>query len=229
MAVDIESIPISEVDWQPAHRIVPSRFPPVGPWDRIATPADFDALAELEGLTNPRLREDAATLAQIPRDRWVTGNGTTPIMAAFAHLNPEGSRFSDGTFGVFYASKEIETAIKETVFHRERFLSRTREPAQQVQMRCYATAIRCDLHDIRGGFAALHDPDNYAESSATAKILRDRGANGIVYGSVRRPGGECAAVFWPDRVAPCVQTKHLAYNWNGTAIDTVLELTAIEI
>lgn len=150
-------------------------------------------------------------------------------MAAFAHLNPEGSRFSDGTFGVFYASREIETAIKETVFHRERFLARTKEPPQQLQMRCYSTAIHCDLYDIRGGFDVLHHPENYAESSAAARMLRARGANGIVYDSVRRPGGQCAAIFWPDRVAPCKQTKHLAYNWNGRSIDVILELTALEV
>ena len=39
------------IDWR-GHRIVPSRFPTVGPWDRIADPADFEALAEVEALTN---------------------------------------------------------------------------------------------------------------------------------------------------------------------------------
>ena len=34
------------IDWR-AYRLVPSRFPPVGPWDRIASPDDFEALSEL--------------------------------------------------------------------------------------------------------------------------------------------------------------------------------------
>ncbi|MBS1135461.1 MAG: hypothetical protein H6R02_2602, partial [Burkholderiaceae bacterium] len=82
-------------------------------------------------------------------------------MAAFTHLNPEGSRFSDGTYGVFYAAKEVETAIRETVYHRERFLARTQEPAQRIQMRCYVTSIERSFDDIRGGYAALHDPTSY--------------------------------------------------------------------
>ena len=87
--------PRRAIDWR-AHRIVPSRFPTVGPWDRIADPADFEVLAEVEALTNPRIREELGVLALTPPERRVTGPGTTPIMAAFTHLNPEGSRFSDG-------------------------------------------------------------------------------------------------------------------------------------
>ena len=31
-------------------------------------------------------------------------------MAAFTHLNPEGSRFSDGSYGVYYAAHTLATA-----------------------------------------------------------------------------------------------------------------------
>jgi RES domain len=227
--LDSASIPIVDVTWRPAHRIVPSRFPPAGLWDRIARPEDFDALAELEGLTNPRIREEMGALALIPRERWATGPGTTPIMAAFTHLNPEGSRFSDGGFGVFYLSKTIETAIRETVFHREQFLRRTREPPMQVQMRCYATAVNCPLHDIRGGFPALHDPDEYSASQRVARELRAGNSNGIAYDSVRHRGGQCAAIFWPDLVEPCVQSKHFSYHWDGASITGVLELTEVRL
>lgn len=48
-----------------------------------------------------------------PEDR-VSGPGTTVIMAAFTHLNPAGSRFSDGTYGVFHSANNIDTAIGET-------------------------------------------------------------------------------------------------------------------
>ncbi len=168
------SVGQSEIDWR-AFRIVPSRFPPVGTWDRIAAPGDFDALAEVEGLTNPRIRDALGVLATVPRDRWVSGPGTTPVMAAFTHLNPEGSRFSDGTYGVFYAAKEVETAIRETVYHRERFLARTQEPAQRIQMRRYVTSIKRAFHDIRGGQPALHDPNSYVASQLFARKLRGQG------------------------------------------------------
>ena len=39
--VDTGSIATANVAWRPAHRIVASRFPPVGPWDRIARPEEI--------------------------------------------------------------------------------------------------------------------------------------------------------------------------------------------
>lgn len=215
------------IRWRPAWRLVPSRFPVVGPWDRIADPKDFDALAAIEGLTNPRLREQRGQLAIVPRERWITGPGATPVMAAFAHLNPEGSRFSDGSYGVFYASRTLETAIRETVYHRERFLARTREPATQVQMRGYQCNLGCALHDLRGGHPSAHDPQDYGPAQRLAARLRAAGSNGIVYDSVRDPGGQCAAVFWPDKVGPCRAAKHYAYVWDGAAISDVLELKSL--
>jgi hypothetical protein len=227
--LDASAIPVANVAWRPSYRIVPSRFPSVGPWDRIARPEDFDALAELEGLTNPRIREEMGALALIPRERWAMGPGTTPIMAAFTHLNPDGTRFSDGSFGVIYLSASVETAIRETVFHREQFLRRTHEPPIQLEMRCYATAIDCALRDIRGGFPTLHDPDDYSVSQRVGKELRAANSNGIVYDSVRHAGGQCAGIFWPDRVEPFIQSTHFSYNWDGNSITGVLELTEVRL
>lgn len=223
------AIATARVAWDPCYRIVPSRFPPAGPWDRIARPEDFEALAALEGLTNPRLRDELGALQLIPAGRRVAGPGTTPIMAAFTHLNPSGSRFSDGSFGVFYAAHELLTAIRETRHHRERFLARTAEPPLQLQMRCYRTRIDCVLHDLRGGYREFHDPDDYTASQALARRLRTANADGIVHDSVRNPSGECAALFWPDLVAPCTQAGHFAYHWDGRAITAVVELTAVAI
>jgi RES domain len=227
--IDPASVPVKDIDWRPAHRIVASRFPPVGPWDRIASPEDFEALAEIEGLTNARIREEMGTLSLIPRERWVVGPGSSPIMAAFTHLNAEGSRFSNGSFGVIYVSASIQTAVRETVFHRERFLRRTQEPPLQIQMRRYATAVRRRLFDVRGGFPALHDPDDYSESQRFAGKARAAGADGIVYDSVRDRGGQCAAAFWPDCLAPFVQAAHYAYIWDGNSITNVVELTRVAL
>ena len=229
MASAPETVPQRRIRWRPAWRLVPSRYPAVGPWDRIAEPQEFEALAAIEGLTNPRLREQAGQLSLTPRERWLTGPGSTPVMAAFAHLNPEGSRFSDGSYGVFYASHTLQTAIRETVFHRERFLARTNEPPMQVQMRCYQSNLSATLHDLRGGFRTAHDPDDYGPAQRLAARLRAAGSNGIVYDSVRLPGGECAALFWPDVVGPCKVKAHYAYHWDGTAIRDVLELKALSL
>ena len=219
--------PVRRIRWSHAYRIVPSRFPPVGVYDRIADPADLDAVFAIEALTNPRLREEAGVLKLVPKERRISGPGSTPVMAAFTHLNPEGSRFSDGSWGVFYAAHSVATAVEETVYHRERFLAATREPACEVQMRCYRTRIDSRLHDIRGGWRKEHAVDSYTASVRLARTLRDGGSNGIVYDSVRDRGGECVAAFQPDVVGPCVQAQHLIYRWDGTRITQVLEVSEL--
>lgn len=221
--------PQRRIQWDPAFRMVPSRFPTIGPWDRIASPDDFDALAEIEALTNPRVREELGALAITPRDRWLTGPGSTPVMAAFTHLQPGGSRFSDGRFGAFYAAREVDTAIRENIHHRERFLRATAEPAMQLQMRAYRTRIACRVHDVRGGYPAIHDRDDYHASQKLAVRLRAADSNGIVYDSVRDPGGQCVAIFWPNRVGPCSQAGHYAFCWDGETITDVIRLKAIEL
>lgn len=217
--------PNKRIRWSRAYRIVPSRFPPVGVFDRIADPADLDALYEIEALTNPRLREEIGALALVPRGRRISGPGSTPVMAAFTHLNPDGSRFSDGSWGVFYAAHAVGTAIEETIWHRERFLRATAEAPLDIQMRCYGTAIGGRLHDLRGGWPAEHDPVHYTASQALARELRAAGSNGLAYDSVRDPGGECVALFYPDLAAPCLQAQHFIYRWNGACIAAVLEVT----
>ncbi|MGS1120944.1 RES family NAD+ phosphorylase [Rhodanobacter sp. UC4436_H3] len=219
--------PVKRIRWSHAFRIVPSRFPPVGVYDRIAAPADIDALFAVEALTNPRLREEADALKLVPKEHRISGPGSTPVMAAFTHLNLEGSRFSDGTWGVFYAAHSVATAVEETVYHRERFLAATAEPPCSIQMRCYRTSVDSRLHDIRGGWKAEHDPDAYVASVKLARTLRDDGSNGIVYDSARHPGGECLAAFQPDVVAPCVQSQHLVYRWDGSRIAQVLEVSEL--
>lgn len=220
--------PLRRIRWSHAYRIVSSRFPPVGLFDRIADPRDIDAVMQVESLTNPRLRDEIGALSLVPQERRISGPGTSPVMAAFAHIAPDGSRFSDGHWGVFYAAHTVATAIEETVFHREAFMAATHEPPTDVQVRCYRTSIAGKFHDIRGGWVPEHDPDSYVASVRLARELRDAGSNGIVYDSARHAGGECVAAFYPDVVAPCTQAEHFIYRWNGQRIEAVLKVTPVE-
>jgi hypothetical protein len=43
------------------------------------------------------------------------------------------------------------------------------------------------------------------------------GANGVIYRSVRRTGGECVACFRPALVANVRPGSHYEYCWEGTA------------
>ena len=222
------SPPLARVTWTPSWRLISSRFPPAGLFDRVSAPADLEAVFFIEGLTNDRLRDEAGALSLVPPEDRVAGPGTTPIMAAFTHCNPDGSRFSDGTYGVYYAAYSIDTAIAETRFHRERFLAMTDEPPLEIDMRAYASEIDCDLHDVRGAHEArpeIYDPDpsRYGPAQALARDLRTNGANGIVYDSVRDRGGQCVAIFRARVLSPVTQGPHFCYVWDGHAIVQVYE------
>jgi len=220
-----------EVRWQPCFRVISSRFPPIHLFERVASASDWDALYWLESLTKPRLRDEVGAIELVPPEDRVFGPGATVIMAAFTHLNPDGSRFADSTFGAFYAAASLDTSIAETRFHREVFLRATHERAMELDMRTYLCDVAADFHDIRGRreeMADIYDPDSYVASQKFASALRLSGSNGIAYDSVRHATGECLAVFRPRLVQNCRQGTHLRYIWDGERISQVYALRLID-
>ena len=196
----------------------------------MAGEEDWEALYWLESLTNPRLREEVGDIDLVPREDRVFGPGTSVIMAAFTHLNPEGSRFADSTFSAFYAAASLDTSIAETRYHRETFLRATRQPPIQLDMRTYLTDVVASFHDIRGRrdeMAAVYDPDSYSVSQKLGRELKAAGSNGIVFDSVRHDGGQCIAVYRPRLIQNCRQGTHLRYVWNGERISEIYTLTVM--
>jgi hypothetical protein len=220
----------SRVEWRPAWRIVPSRFPPIPLFERVAAPEDLEAIFALEAMTNPRLREEVGDIRLVaPEDR-ISGPGASAIMAAFTHPNPDGSRFADGNLGVFYAAADLDTAVAETKHHRERFMRATAQGRMDLDMRVYLADLVADLHDLRGRqdeYPLVYDSENYSAGQHLAATLRKSGSNGIVYDSVRRTGGECAAVFRPRLLSNGRQERHLCYVWDGQRIASVYEKRAV--
>ena len=146
------SIATSPVAWAPCYRIIPSRYPPIDLFERVVDPADLEAVFEVEAMTNPRLRDETGDISLVALEDRVTGPGSSTIMAAFTHLNPGGSRFSDGTYGVFYAAQTLSVAIAETSYRRARFLSATNQGRMEVDMRVYLVDVDAELHDLRSLF-----------------------------------------------------------------------------
>ena len=222
---------VSRIVWKPCWRIIPSRFPPVQLFERVTDPDDLKAIFELESLTNPRLRDEAGDIELVPKKDRISGPGTATIMAAFTHLNLNGSRFSDGTYGVFYAANDLDTAIAETRHHREVFFRATAETPMQLDMRVYLIDLDGNLHDLRGQQASephVYHHENYAYGQHLAQTLKTAGSNGIAYDSLRRTGGECVAVFRPPLLSNARQERHLCYVWNGQMISSVYEKREIK-
>ncbi|MDQ3035804.1 MAG: RES family NAD+ phosphorylase [Myxococcota bacterium] len=215
--------PIAQrVRWTHAYRVINSRYPPIDVFERIADPADWETLIALEEMTNPRARDAWGEISLVVPDERISGPGASWVMAAFTHVG-RASRFTDGSYGVYYAARLLETSVRETTFHFGRFLLATLEPrGTELEMRVLvSSAIDSTFHDIRDGHDELHDPDDYATPQRVAKRLREQGANGIVYRSVRHLGGDhpCLAVFRPKTIPRPKQGAHLRYHFDGTRID----------
>lgn len=218
--------PLASVDWQ-THRIIRSLYPPIDLFEDIADPADWELLAAAEAKTNPRIMETIGNLALVPVDRRVGGDGASMIMAPFTHVSKDRpGRFSNGSYGVYYAANSLDTAISETAYHHGRFMAATSEPPGWTSdFRELVGKVTKQLHDITEtptyDCCLDVDPSNYGAAQSFAETLRKNGSDGILYPSVRHPSGLCIAAFWPDAVSIPTQARHLTYHWDGTRVDKI--------
>ena len=210
------------------HRLIPSRYPPVGILDAVAAPADLELMIELEGWTNDRLSAKLGVLRRIPPSEWVIGHPqASVIMAAFCHPHPGGERFNDSDRGAWYAAFDLETAQAEAAFHRTAELTEINVFETRLDMRQYLADFDAPFHDVRGhdpAFAPLHDPDRYDASQALGRELLRSGSNGILYRGARRPGGDCVACFRPILVTNVRPAAHFEYLWEGRRVPTIRRL-----
>ncbi|MFC3908557.1 RES family NAD+ phosphorylase [Legionella dresdenensis] len=205
------------------HRLIPSKFPPVSLFDWADSAEELEQIALLEGLTNERIQAEYGRINLISKEDWVGSPGATPLMAAFCHIGFP-SRFSDGSYGVYYAASSLDTAIKETVYHRERFYRASNEKTCSISMREYIASITKPVVDITSKvYSELLNPDPafYDTSQKFGKKIRDEKHWGIFYPSIRNQGGLCMAIFRPPALTIPVQGCHLRYIWNGDHISEV--------
>jgi hypothetical protein len=225
--VDVD-VPATLVRWRGAPRLIPSRYPAVGLFDRVATPEDIDALIELEGWTNDRITGELGVLSAIPRDEWIVGRSmASVVMAAYCHSRPGGGRFSSADRGAWYAARSLETALAESSYHRTEELREVGVFETRVEMRVYLADFAARFHDARpfatapagrsGTFwRSVYDARDYSASQRLAQRLLDEGSHGIVYRSVRHETGECLACFRPALVRHVRAGGHYEFRWEGT-------------
>lgn len=217
-------MPTCPIDWPQAWRVIAARYPPINLFERLtADTTVWDALIALEQLTNPRVRDEVGEIAVVPADERVSGPGASYVMAAFTHVNPKGSPFSDGSYGVYYAAAALDTAIRETVFHFETFAHDSADPPRSEDFRVLVGTIAAEFDDAAALPAAqragILSAESYAASQAYAKEIRAAGANGVAYPSVRHAAGHCIGAFRPRAVGIPHQERHLNYRWNGERVD----------
>ena len=75
--IDVATVPVAEVSWRDAVRIIRSIHPPIDLFEDIADPADWPLLISAEQKTNPRLMESIGNLDLVPAGRRVAGPGAS--------------------------------------------------------------------------------------------------------------------------------------------------------
>lgn len=206
--------PVRKVAWNSSYRLIPSRFPPVDPYEPLAPRDQWDALADIERMTNPRLRDVNARDYLLPEDRGAEQNW---IVAPFAYPNPEPTRFADGTFGYCAVSESSEAALADSVLGRETFLRRTAEPPTKLDMRMLVTPVKASLHDLTS-FDGVND---HGQTRQVAHDLRQQKSFGLIVPSQTRRGEKVAIVLRPTAFGRAVQSEHFSYVWDGERISQV--------
>jgi hypothetical protein len=195
---------------RPAHRLIPSQFPPIGLFDTVATAADLPAVMELVGWTNDRLV--AERIDRLPKNEWVYGTPNSSIvMAAFLHVAPGGMRFNGPALGAWYAADDIRTAAAEVGHHLRREAAACNVATMSRTYRAYTATLLGDYLDIRGERPIRPDvyaSERYDASQKLGEEIRTSGGAGLLYNSLRRRTGVNVVAHRPRNIVDIAQTDH---------------------
>lgn len=194
-------------------RLINSKLPPIAIFNDVASPEEFADLYALQAMTNPRLQQETGDLNYIDLDEIPWGiAGCHYAVAPFTHVNPEGSRFSNGDYGVLYIADTLQTALAEVTHHQRHYLANIEDlKFDRIVLRGLACTFTADnVHDATQ-LPIDHDiyhPDSYAAARALGSECRANGSPGIQYHSVRQPGATCWGLFTPRIIQAVKQSAH---------------------
>ncbi|WP_152533443.1 MULTISPECIES: RES family NAD+ phosphorylase [unclassified Labrenzia] len=196
---------------------------------------ELDILAEVEGLTSPRRTGrmpipgglDPAELLNSS-----AGYGWTYVNAAFCYTREEGSRFNSAERGAWYAAygnSAVDTALEEVRYHLTRELIATNTFDNVTTYQELVAGFTANFHDL----SDLPDADElspeiekgYPAGQRLARQIFLLEGNGLLYPSVRRPGGKCLAAFRPHMVQNVRPADKWKLEWSGTPNPAVTKVT----
>ena len=183
---------------------------------------ELDLLAEIEGATSGRLVAEERGLGSLSEDELVHGVGHAKfINASFAYAKPrEPMRFNPADRGAWYAALAMATCIAEVGHHLTKALADAGDFNAVVEYGELLASMSGLFVDLRTDPQHLAlDPDpakGYPAGNALAAQARAEGHNGIIYPSVRDPGGTCIAALWPNVVQSVIQGTMVRLTWAGS-------------
>lgn len=179
--------------------------------DLTDDPDDYALAQEAESRTRPALT--GAGVINRPFDYGV-------IAHPFTMHNWAQTRFSDGSFGVFYSSLDLETTIRETVYHTlldldaANFLNHRQPIIRERRVWLVAVdAILYDCVDRADEYPALIHPHDYRFTNTVGRYIHENDRDGLLTRSARCDGVN-APVFRSDRLTNPRDHCFLSYTVN---------------
>jgi len=219
--------PMTQLRRFDTHRLLPAKYS-INFESVLTRIADNDEhlqqIFELDNATNARLEAEENLRPGITQRELVFNIPLYRIInAAFTHPNPLGARFSTNMRGAWYAAFELATAKTEVMFHKSiEFAEINWSEREEMQYDEYLADFTGSFHDLRSetltkekreSYRDCLDPASYVVSQKLAVKLLDRGSLGIIYPSVRKPGGTCIACFRPSVVANVRKGSRFRMTW----------------
>lgn len=134
------------------------------------------------------------------------------------------SRFSDGSFGVWYGSNTIETTVYETAYHWHNGLLTDAGFEKErivIERKLYSVSCSAALLDVRHLLddypLLLHKTDYTFTQSVGSRIHRE-GHPGLVTASVRHEHGDLYALLNPNVLSNPRHNCYLTYTLEGGQI-----------
>jgi len=183
--------------------------------------SELDELFEIEAATSTRLRAQDGGVDSLNAHEFVYGvPHANFINAAFAYSKPrELNRFNGPARGAWYAALDVRTCLEEISFHMTDFLEKAGQFDAVVEYAEMFASMAGEFLDLRGQDHPCLSPDGataYPHGNAIADAARARGLNGIIYPSVRYPGGTCFAALWPHAIQSVAPGDLYRLTWAGS-------------
>jgi len=138
--------------------------------------------------------------------------------------NWQASRFSDGTYGVWYGSDSVETTVYESAYHWYRGLlsdagfERTSVVAERKVYSVTCSAALLDFRKSAEDNPDLLHPRDYSFCQSLGVRIHREGHPGLLTQSVRRPAGANVAIFKPNILSNPRHNCQLTYRLEGDQI-----------
>ncbi len=187
--------------------------------DLTSNPQEWDLAQQVEDQVKPPPYRSATPAIHRPFEdaTWFNAIGWP-----FKHW--QASRFSDGSFGVWYGCDSPETSVYETAYHwlsgllTDAGFERERVIGERKVYEVACNAALVDLRPVAAKQTGLMHKSDYSFAQQVGARLHREGHPGLVTRSVRHTAGHNYAVLNPDVLADPRLHCQLRYQLEGDHI-----------